>query len=219
MFWGSVVQFLACARYPSFLKIIQNMFGTHPASYSLGNMGSVPRDKAASPRWGWVVTVTPQSFYPQERDPGSILQEAGWASGMVCMGVENLTITGVWTTDYWSTWRVAILTEQSQLSPLQNTNSNSKWIIYCRILYWQHCCRCVKSAGMWCCVIGCVVTGVLKDPSIQIVGNPSPSDTASHPRSWICRSYISFRLSSFELGCVLVQIIECIVHQQYQLNC
>ena len=102
MFWGSMVQFLTWARYLSFLQSIQNKSGTHPASYSMGNVGSFRRSNAASLRWGWVVNATPRSFYRRERDRVSIVQEAGWASGMVWMGMENLTPMGCWTTDHWS---------------------------------------------------------------------------------------------------------------------
>ena len=37
--------------------------------------------------------------HPQERDPVPIVQEAGWASGPVWMGVENLAPTGIRSPD------------------------------------------------------------------------------------------------------------------------
>jgi hypothetical protein len=43
---------------------------------------------------GWVVNATPRPLYPQERDPVSIVQEAGWAPGPVWTGAENLAPTG-----------------------------------------------------------------------------------------------------------------------------
>jgi len=38
---------------------------------------------------GWVVNATPQPVY-SEKDPVPIVQEAGWTSGPVWMGAENL---------------------------------------------------------------------------------------------------------------------------------
>jgi len=42
---------------------------------------------------GWVVNATPRPLYTGE-DPVPIVQEAGWASGPVWTGVENLAPTG-----------------------------------------------------------------------------------------------------------------------------
>jgi hypothetical protein len=42
-----------------------------------------------------VVNSTPQPLYPLEREPVLIVQEAGWASGPVRTGVENLAPTGI----------------------------------------------------------------------------------------------------------------------------
>jgi len=39
---------------------------------------------------GWVVNATPRPFYPRERSPVSIVQDAGWAPGPVCAVIENL---------------------------------------------------------------------------------------------------------------------------------
>ena len=39
---------------------------------------------------GWVVNATPRLLYPRERDPVPIVQEAGWATGPVWTGAENL---------------------------------------------------------------------------------------------------------------------------------
>ena len=41
-------------------------------------------------RWGCVVNNTSWTLYPRERDPGPIVQEAGWAPGQVGTCVENL---------------------------------------------------------------------------------------------------------------------------------
>jgi len=34
-------------------------------------------------------------LYPKERDPVPIVEETGWTSGPVCMGVENLDPTSL----------------------------------------------------------------------------------------------------------------------------
>jgi hypothetical protein len=41
-----------------------------------------------------VVNATPQSLYPRERNSLPNVQEAGWASGPVSVGPENLAPTG-----------------------------------------------------------------------------------------------------------------------------
>jgi hypothetical protein len=41
-------------------------------------------------RW-WLVNATPQPLYPRERETAHIVQVAGWASGPVWMGPQNLT--------------------------------------------------------------------------------------------------------------------------------
>ena len=51
-------------------------------------------------RWKWVVNGTPRPFYPQERDPVPFVQEAGWASGRVWTGEENLAPTGIRSPDH-----------------------------------------------------------------------------------------------------------------------
>ena len=43
---------------------------------------------------GWVVDATPRPFYPRERDPIPIPQEAGWAPGPVWTGAEKLAPPG-----------------------------------------------------------------------------------------------------------------------------
>jgi hypothetical protein len=43
---------------------------------------------------GWVVNATPLLLYPRERDPVPILQGAGWASGPIWTGAENLAPLG-----------------------------------------------------------------------------------------------------------------------------
>ena len=45
-------------------------------------------------RRGWAVITSPDLF-THSKDPVSIVQEAGWASGLVCMGMENLASTGI----------------------------------------------------------------------------------------------------------------------------
>jgi hypothetical protein len=51
------------------------------------------------PRWGWMINVTSRPLYPQERDPVSIVQEAGWTPEPVWTGAENLTTTGIRSPD------------------------------------------------------------------------------------------------------------------------
>jgi hypothetical protein len=44
---------------------------------------------------GRVVKATPLPLYPGERNPLSILQEAGWAPGRVLTYAKNLALTGI----------------------------------------------------------------------------------------------------------------------------
>jgi hypothetical protein len=46
-------------------------------------------------RWGPVVSATPRPFYPQERDPVPVVQEAGLAPGLVVMVPESLASSGI----------------------------------------------------------------------------------------------------------------------------
>jgi hypothetical protein len=48
---------------------------------------------------GGAVNATPSSLYPQERDPVSIAQKAGWAAGLVWMGEENVATTWIRSLD------------------------------------------------------------------------------------------------------------------------
>jgi len=48
---------------------------------------------------GWVVNATPRPLYPQERNPVSIVQEAGWDPGTFWTGEENPASTGIRLTD------------------------------------------------------------------------------------------------------------------------
>ena len=41
-------------------------------------------------RWGWVVSAMSQLLYAQEMDPVSVILEAGWASGLVSVGEEDV---------------------------------------------------------------------------------------------------------------------------------
>jgi len=47
-----------------------------------------------------VVSAIPWLLYPQQRDPVPIFQEAGWTSQQVCMGPENLVLSGVQTPNH-----------------------------------------------------------------------------------------------------------------------
>ena len=48
---------------------------------------------------GWVVNVMSRPIYPQERDSVPNVQDAGWAPGTVWTGAENLTHTGIRSSD------------------------------------------------------------------------------------------------------------------------
>ena len=50
-------------------------------------------------RRGWGVSFTHRPLFNPGKDPAPIVQEAGWASGLVWTGVENLAPTGVWSPD------------------------------------------------------------------------------------------------------------------------
>ena len=47
---------------------------------------------------GWVVNATPRPLYTG-KDPVPIVQEAGWASGPVWTGAENVAPTGIRSPD------------------------------------------------------------------------------------------------------------------------
>ena len=50
-------------------------------------------------RRGWRVSITPRPHLTPGKDPVSIVQEAGWASGPVWIGAKNLAPTGIWSPD------------------------------------------------------------------------------------------------------------------------
>jgi len=52
-----------------------------------------------SARWGWVVNATPRSLFARERDPGHIVEDAGWAPAPVCTCAENFAATGIRSPD------------------------------------------------------------------------------------------------------------------------
>jgi len=45
----------------------------------------------------WVVSVMSRSLFTSGKDPVTIVQEAGWATGPVWTVEENLTSTGIWS--------------------------------------------------------------------------------------------------------------------------
>jgi hypothetical protein len=49
-------------------------------------------------KW-WGVSVTPRPSFTPRKDPVPIVQEAGWASGPVWIGTENLPPTGIRSPD------------------------------------------------------------------------------------------------------------------------
>jgi hypothetical protein len=55
--------------------------------------------KTLGTRRGWGVSVTPRPHLTSRKDPVPILQEAGWASGPVWTGAENLAPTGIRSPD------------------------------------------------------------------------------------------------------------------------
>jgi hypothetical protein len=61
---------------------LEGGWGTEVQIYLFFNLGAVR---------GWVGSATIRPPYPPERDPVHIEQEAGWASGPVWTGMENLT--------------------------------------------------------------------------------------------------------------------------------
>jgi len=52
-----------------------------------------------STRRGWVVSVMPRPLITPRKDPVPTIQEAGWASGPVWTGAENLAPTGIQSPD------------------------------------------------------------------------------------------------------------------------
>jgi len=48
---------------------------------------------------GWVFNAKPRSLYPPGRDPVPTIQEAGWASGLVCTGAEKIAPTVIRSLD------------------------------------------------------------------------------------------------------------------------
>ena len=48
---------------------------------------------------GWVVSVTPRPLFAPEKETVPIVQEAGWATGPVWTGVENLAPNGIRSPD------------------------------------------------------------------------------------------------------------------------
>jgi hypothetical protein len=50
-------------------------------------------DHGTKRRWG--ISVTPRPLFTSREDPVPIVQEAGWAPGLVWTGAENLDLTGV----------------------------------------------------------------------------------------------------------------------------
>jgi hypothetical protein len=50
-------------------------------------------------RRGWGVSVTPQPLFTPGKDPVFIVQEAGWTTGPVWTGAENLALTGIRSPD------------------------------------------------------------------------------------------------------------------------
>jgi len=50
-------------------------------------------------RRGWGVSVMTWPLFTTGKDPVPIIQEAGWAPGLVWTGAENITPTGIWSPD------------------------------------------------------------------------------------------------------------------------
>jgi hypothetical protein len=78
-------------------------------------------------RCGWVVNTTPQLLYPLERYPVPIVQEAGWASGPVWMGRENVNPTGVRTPNI---GKMRVITFTRKANPLKYTHRNVTFVLF-----------------------------------------------------------------------------------------
>ena len=73
----------------------------HPCTGRTGHRGSIGTALLFldhDTRAGWGVSVTPRPLYP-DKNPVPIVKEAGWASGSVWTGVENLIPTGIRSPD------------------------------------------------------------------------------------------------------------------------
>jgi hypothetical protein len=171
MFWGSLVQFLACARCPYFLQSIQNKSGTYAASYSMEKWVHSPGVRQA--KMGLGDQYHTRVILHLGKRP-SVHCTRGWV--------------GLWDG----------LDGCGQSRPLQGFEPRT--IVPCReSLYWLSCPSChhyrmpatipnglriaacsvvtallLRCQVSWrCCVIGCVVPGDVKDPSAFILlGTP-----------------------------------------------
>jgi hypothetical protein len=63
-----------------------------------GSRGIAPLILDLGARRGWVVSITARLLYPG-KDPVPIVQEAGWAPGLVWTCAKNLTTTGIRSLD------------------------------------------------------------------------------------------------------------------------
>ena len=48
---------------------------------------------------GWWLTPRPGRLTPEKQNPVPVVLEAGWTSGPVCKGAENLALTGIRSPD------------------------------------------------------------------------------------------------------------------------
>ena len=67
--------------------------GAEVQLHSFSNLGAI---------WGGggpVINATPRRFYPRDKDPVPMVQEAAWAPGPVWMGAENLASNGIRSPD------------------------------------------------------------------------------------------------------------------------
>ena len=69
----------------------------HGQAYTDGGVVALPTLDSVYRRV--LVSSTPRLVCPQERGPVRIVQEGGWASGLIWMGQENFALTGVRTPD------------------------------------------------------------------------------------------------------------------------
>jgi hypothetical protein len=95
-------------------------------------------------RRGWVVSVTPQPLFTPGKDPVPIVQEAGWAPGLVWTGAENLAPTRIWSPDRpahsQSLYRLSYPTRiQNVYWVIFNHCNNYKlFSIKCDVVQWRH---------------------------------------------------------------------------------
>ena len=70
-----------------------------PQLFHRGSRGIAVRFHDHGTRRGWRVSVTLRPLFTPGKDPVPIIQEAGWAPGLVWTDAENFSLTGIWSPD------------------------------------------------------------------------------------------------------------------------